>query len=380
MTRSIRAALPLAALLAAGCGGSGDGSGPSTGDARAEAPAAERVVASVVTDALDAPWALAFLPDGRMLVSERRGGLRIVAPSGATRAVRGAPAVADADQGGLLDVAISPEFARDATIFLAYAEPADGGARTAVARAVLDGDAIRDLRVIFRQRPALPGGEHFGSRLAFARDGTLFVTLGDRQRREGARDLRSHLGKVVRIRADGGVPPDNPFVGRADALPEIWSFGHRNPQGATIEPSSGALWTSEHGPRGGDEIDAPVPGGDFGWPEVGYGREYDDGSPIGPTSRAGVVEPLHVWTPVSVAPSGMTFATTDRVPGWRGDLFVGALAGRTLVRLDVEGGRVVGEQRLLTGLGERIRDVAESPDGTLHLVTDSGRLMRVEVR
>lgn len=408
-TTTTFAALSCAALLAAACGGSTDGGGtgatpagtstatpastsatsasaaPASAAPTSAAPAAEKVTAVTIATGLRSPWSLAFLPDGRMLVTEKAGTFRVVAGNGTVSPpIGGAPAVASAGQGGLLDVVPSPDFARDATIFFSYAEPVAGGlARTAVARAVLGATSISAMQVIFRQQPAVAGGVHFGSRLAFATDGTLFVTLGDRDQPAHAQRLDSHLGKVVRIRPDGTVPPDNPLVGQAGALPEIWSFGHRNPQGAAIEPASGRLWTGEHGPRGGDEINRPAAGANHGWPVITYGRDYATGAPLGEgTTRADVAPPLHHWVPTSIAPAGMTFYASDRVPGWSGDLFVGALAGKALVRLDVADGRVVGEERLLSALDARIRDVKLGPDGALVIVTDAadGALMRVEVR
>jgi glucose/arabinose dehydrogenase len=399
-------ALLIATLLATACGGGGDAApaaDPSaatepTGTAAAattapaavaaptaEPPAADRVTAKTVASGLRNPWSLAFLPDGRVLVTEKAGAMRIVGADGSVSApLGGVPAVFSEGQGGLLDVVLSPDFARDATLFFTFAEPAGGGlARTAVGRAVLGDGAIGPVQVIFRQSPAMSGTVHFGARLAFAPDGTLFVGLGERGDRNRAQGLDNHLGKVVRLRTDGSVPPDNPFVGQAGALPEIWSYGHRNPQGAAIEPSTGRLWTGEHGPQGGDEVNTPARGANHGWPVITFGVEYGSGAPIGEgTARADVAPPLHVWTPTSIAPGGMAFYGADRVPGWRGDLFAGALVGRALVRLAVRDGRVVGEQRLLTDLGERIRDVKTGPDGHLYLITDSasGRLMRVELR
>ncbi len=401
--RWIPGALLAAALLVAACGGQDGANGTAastatdaatpmsaatpaaTPAATNPAPAAEKVVAVTVASGLRSPWSLAFLPDGRALVTEKAGTFRLVSPDGTVSApITGAPAVAAGGQGGLLDVKPSPDFARDATIYFSYAEPAGGGtSRTAVARGVLGPTAVGSVQVIFRQQPAVAGEQHYGSRLAFAPDGTLFVGLGERQQRDGAQRLDSHLGKVVRIRADGSVPPDNPFVGRADALPEIWSYGHRNLQGAAIEPGTGSLWTAEHGPMGGDEVNAPARGANHGWPVVTYGREYGSGAAIGEgTTRADVAPPRHYWVPTSIAPSGMTFHSGARVPAWRGNLFVGALAGTMLVRLDVRDGRVVGEQRLLTTLAKRIRDVKQAPDGALYLITDEadGQLMRVEVR
>jgi glucose/arabinose dehydrogenase len=387
----------VAALLAAACGGSGDpaptapataeqtGTPAATPAALTDVPAADAVEAVTVATGLRSPWGLVFLPDGHALVTEKAGTLRLVGPDGSVSApIGGGPAVSSEGQGGLLDVTLSPTFATDRTIWFTFAEPAGTGlSRTAVGRAVLGRTSLEQVQVVFRQQPAMPGSLHYGARLRFAADGTLFVGLGERNERDRAQRLDNHLGKVVRIRTDGTAPPDNPFVGRTDALPEIWSYGHRNVQGATIDASTGALWLVEHGPRGGDEVNRPGPATNQGWPVVGYGLEYGTGAPVGEaTTRADIAGPLHVWQPVSIAPSGMTFYTGDRIPQWRGDLLVGALAGRMLVRLDVQDGRVVGEQRLLTGLGERIRDVKVGPDGWPWLITDSpeGRLMRVQLR
>lgn len=354
--------------------------------AQTAAGSADGVVATRVADGLVHPWSLAFLPDGSMLVTERPGRLRRVAPDGRLSApLAGVPEVQARGQGGLLDVVTGPDFARDRSVFLSYAEPAARGARTAVARATLsaDGGALRDLSVIFRQRDQVSGGNHFGSRLVFARDGSLFVTLGDRfSERDSAQDLGSHLGKIVRIRADGSVPPDNPFVGREGALAEIHSLGHRNVQGAALHPDTGRLWTHEHGPQGGDEVNLEKPGANYGWPVITYGREYVSGFRIGEgTERADIEPPLYQWTP-SIAPSGMAFLTSDRYPGWRGSVFVGSLKFRLLVRLEVDGTRVLREQRLLAGLGERIRDVRQGPDGALYLLTDAndGQLLRLDPR
>jgi glucose/arabinose dehydrogenase len=341
-------------------------------------------VAEVVRG-LEHPWALAFLPDGRMLVTERAGRLRIVTSDGRLSApLVGVPGVVARGQGGLLDVVLGPDFARDRSVFLSYSDPADGGARTAVARAELvDGNppALRGARTLFAQRHAVSGGNHFGSRLVFARDGTLFVTLGDRaSQRERAQTLDNHFGKIVRIRADGSVPPDNPFVNRAGALPEIHSYGHRNVQGAALHPATGQLWTHEHGPQGGDEVNPEQAGANYGWPVITYGREYGTGLRIGEgTERADIAAPAWQWTP-SIAPSGMAFCSSDRYPGWRGSLFVGSLKFRLLSRLELDGDRVLREERLLTDLGERVRDVREGPDGLLYLLTDerNGRLLRVE--
>ena len=337
-----------------------------------------------VARGLDTPWSLAFLPDGRMLVTERAGRLHVVSPSGQVSSpLDGVPAVHARGQGGLLDVVVSPDFARDGRIFFSFAEPTRDGARTAVASARLNLEAMRleDLQPLFAQRDDPGGGHHFGSRLAFAPDGSLFVTLGDRNtRRERSQALDSHLGKIVRIQPDGSVPPDNPFVGRAEALPEIWSIGHRNVQGAAIHPETGALWANEHGPRGGDEVNVVKAGANYGWPDVTYGRDYVTRLPFGDaTSREGVEEPLHYWVPTSIAPAGMAFHSGRAFPQWKGDLFIGALRGQMLVRLELDGERVVAEHRLLENLGARIRDVREGPDGRLYLLDETnGRILRLD--
>jgi len=336
-----------------------------------------------VAEGLETPWALAFLPDGRMLVSERAGRLRIVSPDGVLSApLAGVPDVHAEGQGGLLDVVLGPEFDHDRRIYFSFAQPTGRGARTAVASAVLDAERLQltDVRVLFAQREDPPGRHHFGSRLAFARDGTLYATLGDRfGHRDDAQRPDSHLGKIIRIHADGRVPADNPFVGQEGAYPEIWSWGHRNVQGAALHPLTGVLWTHEHGPQGGDEVNRGVAGANYGWPVITYGREYVTGGRIGEgTERADVVPPVHQWTP-SIAPSGMAFYDGEAFPVWRGSLFAGALRGQMLVRLELDGERVVREERLLTGLGSRIRDVRQGPDGLLYLLDEShGRILRLE--
>ncbi|GGG34046.1 PQQ-dependent sugar dehydrogenase [Chelatococcus composti] len=343
---------------------------------------AGEMVVETVASGLDHPWGLAFLPDGAMLVTERSGNLRRISADGAvSNPLAGVPDVAARGQGGLLDIALDPAFADNRTLYITYAEPRPDGAGTAVARARLseDASALRDVTVIFRQVPSHSGGNHYGSRLAFAPDGTLFVTLGERfNLRDKAQDLTTHLGKVVRIRPDGSVPADNPFVGRQDARPEIWSYGHRNPQAAAIKPDTGELWTVEHGARGGDEVNITRKGRNYGWPVITHGVDYS-GARIGEgTAREGMEQPLYYWDP-SIAPSGMAFYTADAFPQWRGSLFVGALAGRMLVRLELRGDRIVGEERMLRDLGERIRDVRQGPDGLLYLLTDSpeGRVLRL---
>lgn len=340
---------------------------------------------SVVTvaEGLQVPWGLAFLPDGRMLVTERSGRMRIVATDGGlSEPLEGVPRVHASGQGGLLDVVVGPDFERDGRVYFSYAEPTGRGARTAVARAVLDADALTLTGVegVFAQQDDPSGRHHFGSRLVFGRDGSLYVGLGDRFfHRDQAQTLDNHIGKVVRVMPDGSVPHDNPFVGQRGVLPEIWSYGHRNIQGAALHPETGVLWTHEHGPQGGDEVNVGVAGANYGWPVVTYGREYVTGVRIGEgTERDDVEAPALHWTP-SIAPSGMAFYTAGRIPGWRGNLFVGALRGQSLFRLVLDGDRVVHQERMLTELNSRIRDVREGPDGLLYLLDESnGRILRVE--
>ena len=354
------------------------------GPAQANAPKAV-----VVAHGLVNPWGLAFLPDGRMLVTERPGRMRIVATDGKLGPpLPGLPAVVAEGQGGLLDVVLDPRFASNRLVYWAYSEAADGadsGNGTAVARARLDGERgaerLADVQVIFRQAPKVASKLHFGARLAFANDGRLFVTLGDRfSRKDDAQVLDNHLGKIVRIEADGRVPTDNPLVGRPGAKPEIWSWGHRNVQAAAIHPVTGELWTTEHGPQGGDELNRVLPGRNHGWPVITYGRNYGLGTKIGDgTERADVVAPAAHWVPTSIAPSGMAFLTSDRYPGWKGQLFIGSLRGQSLIRIELANNAVVKQERLLQTLNERIRDVRQGPDGYLYLLTDNadGRILRV---
>jgi glucose/arabinose dehydrogenase len=339
------------------------------------------VRAETVTGGLEHPWGLAFLPDGRMLVTERPGRLRIVDRGRASEPLGGVPPVAARGQGGLLDIALDPRFAENRLVYLSYAEPGPSGtAGTAVARGRLGEGRLDGVQVIYRQRPKVQGPNHFGSRLVFARDGTLFVTQGDRfTYRDGAQDLSVDFGKIMRINPDGSVPADNPFVGRPNARPEIWSYGHRNVQAAALDPRTGQLWTVEHGARGGDELNHPEAGKNYGWPVITYGIDYS-GAKIGEgTARPGMEQPVYYWDPV-IAPSGMTFYTGDAFPGWKGSALVGSLRPGLLVRLTLENGRVTREERYLGDLGERIRNVRQGPDGLLYLLTDSsdGRILQVK--
>ena len=339
----------------------------------------------VVAEGLSNPWALAFLPgdpDGRMLVTERAGRMRIVSKDGKVgAAVVGVPAVHAVSQGGLLDVVVSPDFQRDRTIYFSFAQPVPGGARTAVASAQLAAgeSKIDNVKIIFAQADVVGGGNHFGSRIAIARDGTLFITTGDRySEKDKAQSLETHLGKVIHINTDGSIPKDNPFVGNATARKEIWSYGHRNLQGAAMHPVSGKLWTHEHGPRGGDEINVPLAGKNYGWPVIGFGIDYSGLRMHDSTAKAGLEQPIHYWLP-SIAPSGMAFYTADRFPQWKNSLFVGALAGQHLARLTLDGERVVAEERLLVDVKARIRDVRQGPDGYVYVLTDdaNGKILRV---
>ena len=355
---------------------------------------AQAVRPEAVATGLQNPWALAFLPQGRFLVTERPGRLRVVEADGRLGPpVAGLPAIDAGGQGGLLDVITDAGFAANRRIYFCFSEPAasGGGNSTALARATLaaDNSRLEDVQVLFSQQPKFSSSAHFGCRIVEARqdgkpDGTLFLTLGDRySRMQDAQKLDNHHGKVVRINKDGSVPKDNPFVGRAGALPEIWSYGHRNMQGAALAPD-GSYWTHEHGPQGGDEINLPQPGRNYGWPVITYGENYGGGRMgEGITAKAGMEQPLHYWVP-SIAPSGMVFLTSDKYgKAWQGNLFVGSLKFGYLNRIELTApfqGRVVRESKLLEGGGERIRDVRQGPDGLLYVLTDSprGRLLRLQ--
>ena len=350
---------------------------------RSPTPKPAKLAAKVtaVAKGLEHPWGVELLPDGRFLVTERPGRLRIVGRDGRlSEPLTGVPEVYARGQGGLLDVALSPGFAQDRLVYLSFAERGSGGAGTAVARGRLSERGLEGTQVIWRQQPKVDGSyNHWGSRLVFRPDGTLFVTLGDRSvHSERAQDLSTTTGKIVRINADGSVPRDNPFVSRSGALPEIWSYGHRNVQAAALD-ARGELWTVEHGARGGDELNNPQPGKNYGWPVITYGVDYS-GARIGiGTAQPGMEQPVYYWDPV-IAPSGATFYSGTAFPDWRGDLLVGSLRPGALVRLRIANGRVTVEERYLDELGERIRDVREGPDGAIYLLTDSsrGRLIRVE--
>ncbi|MBP7648836.1 MAG: PQQ-dependent sugar dehydrogenase [Phenylobacterium sp.] len=342
-----------------------------------------------VAEGLANPWAIAFLPDGKMLVSEKPGRLRIVGADGAlSEPVAGLPAVYAKGQGGLLGLAIDPAYAKNGLIYWSYAENPEGKfTNTAVARGKLvvaaDGSGvIENAQVIFHQAPSLESTLHYGGRLVFAPDGKLFITLGERSILPGrvqAEQLDGLLGKIVRLNSDGSVPKDNPFVGKAGARPEIWSYGHRNVQGAALNPATGKLWTTEHGARGGDELNIPQAGKDYGWPTITYGIEYQGGAiGEGIGAKAGLEQPIYYWDPV-IAPSGLAFYNAGLFPKWKGSLFAGGLAGKSVTRLTLDGEKVVGEERIVTELDERIRDVVVGPDGALYLATDSaeGRILKL---
>jgi aldose sugar dehydrogenase len=349
---------------------------------RSPTPNSLKIPARVVDVArgLEHPWALAFLPDGRMLVTERPGRLRLVAHGGQVSApLAGVPEVLAEGQGGLLDVVLSPHFAQDRLVYLSFSEPGAGGGGTAVGRGRLGERGLEGTQVIWRQQPKVSGANHWGSRLVFRPDGTLFVTLGDRySHRDRAQDLSVTLGKIIRLNPDGSIPSDNPFVGRDGARPEIWSYGHRNIQSAALD-ASGQLWTVEHGARGGDELNYPQPGRNYGWPVITYGIDYWGGRIGVGTSRPGMEQPVYYWDPV-IAPSGAVFYTGDAFPDWRGDLLVGSLRPGRLVRLRITDHRVTLEERYLGDLRERIRDVRQGPDGLIYLLTDHprGRILKLE--
>jgi aldose sugar dehydrogenase len=362
------------ALIAGGCASAG---------AQVFHSSAGDLAVQTMARGLDHPWALAFLPDGRILVTERPGRMRLIAKDGTlSPPLGGVPKVFASGQGGLHDVVLDRSFAQNHTAYFCYAEPVDGRGRTVLARARLldEGTPRLDaVQVIFRQAGPLSSGNHFGCRIVQTADDNLFLTTGDHfTTRDQAQNLGDDLGKIIRIRPDGSVPPDNPFVGRAGAKPEIWSYGHRNAQGLVLDPATGKLWEHEHGPRGGDEVNIIEKGKNYGWPVIGYGIDYSGAKIHESTHKPGMEQPLKYWVP-SIAPSGMTFYTGDLFAAWRGSLFLGALVSQVLVRLEIDGDKVVKEERLLQQLRERIRDVRQGPDGALWLATDnsSGRILRL---
>ncbi|HKL26506.1 MAG TPA: PQQ-dependent sugar dehydrogenase [Desulfuromonadales bacterium] len=334
-----------------------------------------------IVKGLEHPWSLAFLPDGDLLVTERPGRLRLIRGGRLLpEPVAGLPSVAARGQGGLLDVALHPEFAENRWIYWSYSGAGTGGIGTEVARGKLIDDRLQEVEVLFVMQPKSEGGRHFGSRLVFDRQGYLFITLGDRGERDRAQQPGDHAGSVIRLHDDGRVPEDNPFVGREGWQPEIYSFGHRNLQGAALHPETGMLWTHEHGPQGGDEVNIIRAGVNYGWPVITYGTNYVTGTQIGEgTHKPGMAQPIHYWVP-SIAPSGMDFYTGDKFSNWQGDLLVGALKDRMLVRLSLEGEKVVGEERFLKNVLGRIRAVQQGPDGFVYLLTDEddGVLVRLE--
>lgn len=341
-----------------------------------------KVDVETVASGLDSPWGLVFLPDGRLLVSERPGRLRIVDKSGAvSEAIKGLTPIADGGQGGLLGLAIDPDFARNRRVYYCHSEPGFlRRSRTSVARARLSDDMskLENVKVIFQQEPSGSGRSHFGCRLVFDRTGALFVTTGDRgNMQKEVQKPDTHIGKIIRITTDGAPAPGNPK--NKGWRPEIWSIGHRNAQGAVLHPETGELWTVEHGAAGGDEVNIPRKGRNYGWPVISYGRKYSGGKIGIGTEKAGMEQPVHYWDP-SIAPSGLEIYTGDKFLAWKGSVFVGALAGQHLARLQMDGEKVIGEEQLLAGLGERIRAVRQGPDGYLYVLTDSsnGRVLRLK--
>ena len=354
-------------------------------------PAAQTVTprSVVLNDGLKSPWGLAFLPDGRMLVTQKAGSLLLLDAQGQrTLATLAVPPVSFRNQGGLLDVAVDPDFPREPWIYWTYAEPGTGAekdlAGTAIARGRLVGNALEGIEVIYRQVPKTTGAGHYGARIVFRPDKTMFVTLGERQKLDPAQDLDGTLGKVIRPNRDGSVPAGNPGISKT--RPEIWTYGHRNSQGAALRPSADPkaadLWLNEHGPQGGDELNRILPGRNYGWPKVSYGCPY--GAPKGEACRygGGVHEPAYeppvsFWVPTSIGPSGLVFYSGRRFPQWKGDAFIGALAGTAVWRVRLDGQREVARERLFADLRERVRDVREGPDGYLYLLTDSGKLIQI---
>ncbi len=337
---------------------------------------------ATLVSGLENPWSLAFLPDGRMLVTERAGRMRLVGADFLVepKVIEGLPEVAVRGQGGLFDVALHPQYAQNGWIYWAYNAPGAGGWGTALARGKLQGQRMTEVQVLFSMQPKTRSGQHFGGRIVFDKAGMLYLTLGDRGDKDRAQKLDDHAGSVIRLHDDGRVPADNPFAKRAGALPEKWTLGNRNMQGAALHPQTGELWTHEHGPQGGDEVNVMRPGLNYGWPVITYGVNYGLGTRIGEgQAKPGMVQPLHVWVP-SIAPSGMAFVSGSQFPQWQGNVLVGALRGQMLVRLVLDGEKVIREERLLQGRAGRIRDVRMGPDGLVYMLSDSsnGALMRLE--
>lgn len=338
-------------------------------------------LATLVTG-LENPWSVAFLPDGRMLVTERAGRLRLVGADFRLdpKPIEGLPESVERGQGGLFDVVLHPQYAQNGWIYWAYNAPGPGGWGTALARGKLQGQRMTEVQVLFSMQPKTRSSQHFGGRIVFDKAGMLYLTLGDRGDKDRAQKLDDHAGSVIRLHDDGRVPADNPFAKRAGAFPEKWTLGNRNMQGAALHPQTGELWTHEHGPQGGDEVNVMRPGLNYGWPVITYGVNYGLGTRIGEgQTKPGMVQPLHVWVP-SIAPSGMAFVSGAQFPQWQGDLLVGALRGQMLVRLVLDGEKVIREERLLQGWAGRIRDVRMGPDGFIYLLSDApdGALMRLE--
>lgn len=342
--------------------------------------AASDVQATVITDQLEHPWSLTFLPDGRMLVSERPGRLRIIENGQLLeQAVSGLPEISEKGQGGLLDIALHPQFADNGWVYLAYAAPGTGGHSTHIGRGQLRGNRLSNWQKLFELRPRSRGGRHFGSRLVFDHNGLLYVTIGDRGEQDRAQQLDDAAGSVLRLQDNGKPAADNPYLDTDNALPQLFSIGHRNPQGAALHPKTGELWTHEHGPQGGDEINIIKAGRNYGWPVITYGCQYVVCSRIGEgTAKASMEQPLHYWVP-SIAPSGMAFYSGNKIPAWHGNLFIGSLKFHRLHRLVLDGEKVLKEETLFEGEFGRIRDVRNGPDGYLYLLTDDdeGKLVRI---
>ena len=337
-------------------------------------------VAVTLADGLDRPWGITFLPDGEgILITEKSGSVRLYRDGDLSGAIDGGPNSVSWGQGGLLDIAIHPDFKSNRLVYFTYAGRGEGGAGTELARARFSGDAFEDLQILFKAWPKGRRSVHFGSRLVFDHTSHLFMTYGDRGRRDDSQDLSRHQGSVFRFTADGLIPKDNPFYGRSGAQPEICSYGHRNVQGAALHPETGVLWTHEQGPQGGDEINVIRKGANYGWPVISYGEEYGGGAVSEHTALPGMEQPVIYWVS-SIAPSGMAFYTGDKFPKWKGNLFVGALVQQHLRLVILRGEEAVGQERLLDDFDERIRDVENGPDGYLYLLTDSsdGRLVRLE--